>query len=591
MTRLIEDHAFVGDGRSSALIARDGAVDWMCAPRFDSPPFFAALLGNDDNGVWRLAPSAPSRCRKRRYAGAGLILETELETEGGVVRLVDFMVRADGAPRLARIVEGVCGSVPMSSEILIRPDFGTFLPRIEVLDDGGVRCHGGGDAVTIYANVPLAAGEAMIASFFPLRRGDCAWFTLAWHASNDPSPPPFDVDEARTATDGEAAQWAARLCLPPYRQHVVARSATILRNLVYAPTGAVCAAPTTSLPERIGGSLNWDYRFGWIRDTAFAVWAFLQVGAVEEAAHALEWILHASAGRPEAVQAAYSLDGYRRITETTVDELSGYCGSLPVRTGNAAATQVQVDVYGEIVLSAIRVEEAGRPLNGEHWRAVTTIADAMHDLWRRFGHGFWEVRGNPEAHVTGGTLACAGLRAMTRGAERRGDHGRADRYARVAREVERAIRSDFVDQRNGTIVTTRSSKRAGATSLWPILLGVIPPDDPVTRATIRAVERELVRDGLVYRTKHDFRGHGGAPREGAFLPCTGWLARAHAICGDLEAARRTYERFVSTANDAGIFSEEYDTSTNRMLGNVPQAFTHAEAILASTVLAAAGLRD
>ncbi len=591
MTRRIDDHAFLGDGRCGALVARDGAVDWMAAPRLDRPPFFAALLGEDRHGVWRLSPIGSHRCRERRYAGDGLVLETVFEAEGGAIRIVDFMAIDAPRPHLVRIVEGLRGAVPVCSEIVPRFEFGTFAPRAELLSDGSARCFGGADALLVRASVPLVADAGVVSARFAVRAGERAWFTLAWFAPPADAPPAaLDPYAARVRVDQDATCWTASLELPAFARSSAKRAASLLRRLVYAPTGAVWAAATTSLPEKIGGTLNWDYRYAWVRDTAFAIWALLELGALDEAAAGVAWLLRTCAGRGSEIQPFYAVDGTRRVPETVVSALPGYCGSLPVRDGNAAALQHQMDVFGEILLSAVLVEERGRRLDASQWAVVVAIADALHELWRRPGHGFWEERGDAETFLAERTLTCVGLRAVARAAAERGNDDQRLRYDDLARLAEESIYATFVDRRRTTFVSADKDRAVGGTSLWPILMGIVPGDDPLARGTVRAVERDLVRGGLVYRSERDLRRFR-RPREGAFLPCTSWLARAQAICGDVASAEATFRRFLATANDVGLFSEEYDVDERHMLGNLPQAFTLAEVILGAHALAKAGAAD
>ncbi len=590
MQRPIGDHVYISDGRMSALVADDGTVDWLCAPRFDTAPAFASLLGDERNGAWTLRPQGAVRSVGQRYAGDGLIAETDLRHEGGTIRLVDAVAHRNGRSYLVRIVRGIDGAVPVRCEVSPRPDFGSLVPYA-IAEHDAIVCYGGGFSVAVRGSVPLTARDGTISASFAVRRGDVAWFTATWFEPQSDVPAPIDVHECLSAIAGEAARWTARLRLPAFGAGVARRSAAILRGLTYAPTGALVAAATTSLPERVHGPLNWDYRFSWVRDTAFGIEAFLAVGAVDEAARALDWLLRASAGRPSSIRTAYAIDGTRRIQESIVHELPGYRDSKPVRAGNAAATQVQLDAFGEIILSAMRVESAGRHLDAAWWDATVGIGEELTRIWRGYGHGVWEIRGAEQQYLTDRVMTCVGLRALASGALRRAEHERAARFSEVAAEVDASIRRDYVLARRSAFATTQGLRRVGATSLWPVIMGLTEPDDPLAAGTIGAIERDLVRGALVYRTAHDLPRGRGRPREGAFLPCTGWLARAYARCGRLASAQAAFESLTRTANAAGIFSEEYDVQAAQMLGNVPQAFTHAEAMIAARALSDAGLQD
>lgn len=571
--RPIEDYALIGDTQTAALVSRDGSIDWLCMPRFDSGACFAALLGESRHGCWRLAPAAAARAIRRRYIEGTLVLETEVTTESGRVRILDCMPLRDRTPDIVRLVEGVDGVVPMQMEIVPRFDYGAVVPWIRVVD-GVLHAIGGPDALALRTEVELTGDRLAVHADFTISAGQRVPFVLSWHASHEPPPPPLNAAAAVEDTIAWWREWTSRCTYRgPWREAVLGSLIT-LKALTYGPTGGIVAAPTTSLPEALGGVRNWDYRYCWLRDATFTLCALLISGHREEACAWREWLLRSVAGDPAQLQIMYGPAGERRLPEMILDWLPGYEKSAPVRVGNAAVAQLQLDVYGEVMDAMHLARRVGLPPHPWSWQLQRELLDFLKSGWQQPDEGLWEVRG-PRQHFTHSkVMAWVAFDRAVKAVERFGLDGPAERWrARAAQIHEEVCRLGF-DAQRGCFTQAYGSPRLDAGLLLMPLVGFLPPTDPRVAGTVRAIERELLHDGFVLRYRSDEVLDGLPPGEGAFLACTFWLADNYALAGRVDEARRLFERLLSLRNDVGLLSEEYDPPTGRLLGNFPQAFSH-----------------
>jgi GH15 family glucan-1,4-alpha-glucosidase len=572
----IEDYGVIGDLQTAALVSRDGSIDWACFPRFDSGACFAALLGTEEHGRWIVAPRTDSWEAGRRYRPRTLVLETEWETETGAVRLIDFMPPRGKAPDIVRIVEGLRGEVEMSSELVVRFDYGSTIPWVRRVDDGRLAV-AGPDALCFRTPVPHRGENMRTIGEFTVREGDRVPFVLTWYPSNERPPKRIDPEHALRDTVEYWEDWADRCAYTGRWRDEVHQSLAVLKALTYAPTGGIVAAATTSLPERIGGERNWDYRFCWLRDATLTLLAFLNGGYLEEARAWRVWLLRAAAGDPAALQIMYGVAGERRLSELTIDWLPGYEGSSPVRIGNAASEQFQLDVYGE-VLDALHQARA-HDLEGskEAWALQRRLLRFLEDAWKQPDDGIWEVRG-PRRHFTHSkVMAWVAFDRGVQAVERFGRAGPVDHWRKIRAQIHDEVCERGFDVELNTFTQSYGSKRLDASLLIIPLVGFLPADDPRMVGTIAAIERELVHDGLVYRYAQDAAGRsvdGLAPGEGAFLPCTFWLADNLALQGRQEEAEAIFRRLLDLRSDLGLLAEEWDPLMRRQLGNFPQAFTH-----------------
>jgi GH15 family glucan-1,4-alpha-glucosidase len=579
----IEDYGLIGNLRTAALVGRDGSVDWLCLPRFDSGACFAALLGDERHGRWVVAPAGGVRRVTRRYRPGTLVLETEFETADGTVRLVNCMPPGGGAESLVRVVEGVRGSVPMRLELVVRPDYGSTVPWA-TSDLGGLSAIAGPDALRLWTPVDLRGEGLTTVARFTVREGERVPFVLDWHPSHLPAPDPVDAFHAVARTERFRQQWSAHCTYGGEWTEPVLSSLVALKGLTDAPTGGIVAAPTASLPEAIGGVRNWDYRFCWVRD-AVTLGAFMQCGYADEALAFRDWLLRATSGRPSDLRIMYGIAGERRLPEEELDWLPGYEGSSPVRIGNGAADQSQLDVYGELADAAhlargaaanlgIPVEAVEDPV---HWRRSLAMFDAVESMWPEPDEGIWEVRG-PRRHFTHSkVMAWVAFDRAVRAVEEFGRHGPVDRWRRIRAEIHAEVCREGYDADRGTFTQYYGSHELDASLLLIPAVGFLPPTDERVLGTIEAVQRELTQDDLVYRyaTEASDGSVDGLPgKEGAFLPCSFWLADALAMSGRVTEARALFEHLLSLRNDLGLLSEEYDVDRRRMCGNFPQAFTY-----------------
>jgi GH15 family glucan-1,4-alpha-glucosidase len=576
MTR-IEDYGLIGDLQTAALVGRDGSIDWACFPRFDSGACFAALLGTSDHGRWLIAPRGDAWSPRRRYRAKTLVLETEWECEGGKVRVIDFMPPRGKAPDIVRIVEGLAGEVEMASELVIRYDYGSTLPWVRRLEEDTRAAVAGPDALCFRSPVEHRGENLRTIGEFTVNEGDRVPFALTWYPSNEDLPERIDPEQALQDTVDYWTEWVDRCAYDGTWKEAVYESLIVLKALTYAPTGGIVAAPTTSLPERIGGERNWDYRYCWLRDATLVLLAFINAGFLDEAAAWRIWLLRAAAGDPSALQIMYGVGGERRLTELTLDWLPGYEGSRPVRAGNAASEQFQLDVFGE-VLDAMhqgRVHELERL--PEAWSLQRRLLAFLESAWKEPDDGIWEVRGGRRHFTHSKVMAWVAFDRGVKAVEEFGRSGPAGRWRNIREEIRREVCERGFDRELNSFTQSYGSKRLDASLLVIPLVGFLPPDDSRVLGTVAAIERDLYRDGFVYRYEGDDESEGidGLPAgEGAFLPCTFWLADNFALQGRLEEAEELFERLLSTRSDLGLLAEEWDPASRRQLGNFPQAFTH-----------------
>ncbi len=572
----IEDYGLIGDSQTAALVGRDGSIDWLCLPRFDSPACFAALLGGPEHGRWLMAPAGPVRRTSREYLGHSLVLATEFETDGGTARVVDCMPPRDRQPDLVRIVEGVRGEVEMRMELILRFDYGSIVPWVTSAD-GVVKAVAGPDAVSLFTPVQTQGRDLTTQATFTVRAGERVPFLLVWHPSHEPADDRIDVLAAVNDTRSWWEEWCGRCTAGgPWREQVV-RSLMTLKALTYAPTGGLVAAATTSLPEHIGGVRNWDYRYCWLRDAAFTLYALMSCGYHEEALAWRNWLLRAVAGDPGDLQIMYGPSGERRLTELELDWLPGYEGSRPVRTGNAAVSQFQLDVYGELIDTLHQTRVVGMDDDPAAWDLERHLISHLERVWRDPDEGIWEVRG-PRRHFTHSKLmAWVAFDRAVKAVETFGKKGPVDTWRQLRAEIHAEICREGYDPARRTFTQSYGSEELDASVLAMPLLGFLPATDPRIVGTVEAMERGLLRHGLLQRysmkatTEHV---DGLPPGEGAFFLCSFWLADVYAAMGRRDDATALFERLAGLCNDLGLLSEEYDPQARRMLGNFPQAFSH-----------------
>ena len=572
----IEDYALLGDTNTAALVSRAGSLDWLCAPRFDSAACFAALLGDAEHGRWLIAPAAAPRATRRHYRDGTLVLETEFETEEGAVRLIDFMPCPPGDDRVdvLRVVRGVRGSVPMRMELVMRFDYGRVVPWVRRENDG-LRAVAGPEALRLRSPVGLENEGFVTRARFDVSVGESVAFALTWSPSHRPMPEAPDVERSLRATDAWWRKWSRRYQGQGPWRDAVERSLLTLKALTYAPTGGIVAAPTTSLPESLGGARNWDYRFCWLRDAAFTLYVLLTSGYVEEARAWRDWLLRAVAGRPEQLQVLYGIAGERRLPEMELGWLPGYAGSAPVRSGNGAHGQVQLDAYGSILdmMHTARIHKVD--YDHEAWRVERVLLDALESRWREPDASIWEVRGEPRQFTYSKVLAWVAFDRAVKAVERHGLEGPVERWRKLRDAVHRDVCEKGYDAGRGAFVQYYGASALDASLLMIPKIGFLPASDPRVAGTVAAVQRELTVDGFVLRyLQHDDGVDGLVPGEGAFLPCSFWLADNLAMMGRREEARELFERLLAVRNDVGLLAEEYDPKTGRQLGNFPQALSH-----------------
>ena len=573
MTMRIEDYALLSDRLSAGLVARDGSIDWLSFPRFDSDAVFAALLGTRDNGHWKVAPVDGEACTSRRYRGDTLILESEWHGPLGSVRVIDFMPERGEAPDVVRIVEGLGGEVPMRSELRLRFGYGDIVPWVRHLD-GMIAAVAGPDAVWLASDVPHHGRDFASFADFTVREGERVSFVLTWAPSYVKRPDPVDAETSLQETERFWREWS-ELCTyhGPYRDAVV-RSLITLKALTYAPTGGIVAAPTTSLPETLGGVRNWDYRFCWLRDAAFTLQALVKTGYSSEACDWREWLLRAIAGSPGRLQIMYGVAGERRLPEAEIPWLAGYEDSKPVRVGNGAVDQRQLDVYGEVMDTLWLARSYGLDPNEDAWRMQVGLMDWLESNWDEPDEGLWEVRG-PRQHFTHSkVLAWVAADRAIRTIEKQHMDGPLARYQALRASIHEDVCAKAYDADRNTFTQAYGSPALDAALLLIPQVGFLPPEDERVRGTLRAIERELGQGPLVLRYNTGDTQDGLTGEEGAFLACSFWLADAEALDGRLDEATRRFEQLLELRNDVGLLAEEYDPRLGRQLGNFPQAYSH-----------------
>ncbi|MEU9236234.1 glycoside hydrolase family 15 protein [Streptomyces subrutilus] len=580
MTQPIEDYALIGDLMTSGLVGRDGSIDWLCLPRFDSAACFAKLLGDEENGHWRIAPldaADGEQCTRRAYVEGSLVLESYWETDTGTVKVIDFMPQRQVFPDVIRIVEGVTGRVRMRSTLRLRFDYGHVVPWVRRADGDRVAV-AGPDSAWLRSDPPVRTWgeENSTRSQFPIAAGERVAFVLTWHPSHEPRPEPIDPYTALEQALADWWDWTRQCSYQGPHREAVTRSLITLKALTYAPTGGIAAAATTSLPEEIGGVRNWDYRYCWLRDATLTLDALLATGFLDEARAWRAWLLRAVAGDPADLQIMYGIAGERRIPETGLPWLAGYASSAPVRVGNAAVDQLQLDVYGEVIDSLHLARSAGLPSEEHAWRIQLALLDFLERNWHRPDEGLWEVRGPRRHFVHSKVMAWVAADRAVRTLE--GDPslpGDVERWRLMRDEVHRDVCENGYDPQRGTFTQYYGSRELDAATLLIPRVGFLPPDDPRVVGTVDAVREELGRSGLVRRYSTEGPTVDGLPGdEGAFLACSFWLADALHMTGRREEARALFERLLSVRNDVGLLAEEYDPVSGRQLGNFPQAFSH-----------------
>ncbi|MEU0896406.1 glycoside hydrolase family 15 protein [Streptomyces massasporeus] len=585
----IEDYALIGDEQTAALVGTDGSVDWLCLPRFDSAACFARMLGDEDNGYWRIAPVGADRCTRRAYRRDTLVLDTEWETEQGSVRVTDLMPQRDRAPDLVRVVEGLDGEVTLHSVLKLRFDYGSIIPWVRRADGHRVAV-AGPDSTWLRSEPEVTSwGEDYgTHAEFTVKKGEKVAFVLTWHPSHEPRPPLVDPYDALRHSVEDWRAWVSHCRYDgPYRDAVV-RSLITLKALTYAPTGGIVAAPTTSLPEEPGGVRNWDYRYCWLRDSTLTLNALLAAGYQDEAEAWRNWLLRAVAGDPADLQIMYGVAGERRLPEFELPWLSGFVGSAPVRIGNDAVKQLQLDVYGEVMDSLSLARESGLTAQPDVWALQTALMDFLRSNWRQPDEGLWEVRGPRRQFVHSKVMVWVAADRAVRTLERHPElDGDLDGWRALRDEVHREVCEKGYDPERNTFTQSYGSRELDAALLLIPRVGFLPPDDPRVIGTIDAVRDELTHGGFLRRYSTDHAEVDGLPGgEGAFLVCSFWLADALYMTGRTKEARELFERLAGLANDVGLLSEEFDPVTGRHLGNFPQAFSHIG--LVNTALALFG---
>lgn len=578
MAQRIEDYALIGNNATTALVGRNGSIDWLSFPRYDSAACFASLLGSKYNGRWIISPFSETPQVSRRYRPGTLVLETEFTTAEGSVLLIDCMDRRGESQDVIRMVRGLRGRVPMYMELVLRFDYGTVIPWVHRLEDGRVQGIAGPDRVTLSTGVPLRGEDMMTRSDFEVQEGQEIPFILTWSSSytSEPNQP----DAAATVENVTRAwqKWSSKhVPKGPYSEAVL-RSILTLKALAHHKTGGIVAAATTSLPEGIGGERNWDYRFCWLRDSTFTLLALLESGFTEEAKAWRDWLMRAVAGNPEHIQIMYGVAGERRLTEFELDELPGYEGSSPVRIGNAASEQLQLDVYGEVMDSLFLSRIKGLSASDEGWALQRALLTHLEEIWSKPDDGIWEVRGGRRHFVFSKVMAWVAFDRGVRTIEMFGEKGPLDRWRRVRSDIHGEVCKLGYSNQMQSFVQYYGSTELDASVLMMPLVGFLPPDDPRMKSTVAAIEKHLMPDGLVARYNPQSSVDGMKGTEGAFLACSFWLADNYVLQGRLDEARTLFEHLLSLRNDVGLLSEEYDPKEQRQLGNFPQAFSHLSLI-------------
>jgi GH15 family glucan-1,4-alpha-glucosidase len=570
----IEDYGLIGDCETAALVGCDGSIDWLCWPAFDSDACFASLLGTSKNGRWRIAPAEDVTKTSRRYHDNTLILETRLETANGVVTLIDFMPPRGDASDIVRLVRGVSGRVKLRMELVIRFGFGVDIPWVKRTEDGAMLAICGPDMTVLRTPVKLRGEDMTTVADFEVSAGEEMPFVLTYGPSHLPVPEAIDFTQALQETEDFWTEWCSHCTYQGISRDLVMRSLITLKALTYAPTGGIVAAPTTSLPEKLGGAKNWDYRFCWLRDATFTLLALMNSGYTEEASSWHNWLLRAVAGAPANMQIMYGIMGQRRLLEWEADWLPGYEGAQPVRVGNAAHAQLQLDVYGELIDAFHQSRMAKLELDEGTWDLECKVLEHLADVWDQPDHGIWERRGDGAHYVSSKVMTWVAFDRGIKSAEKFGFEAPLDRWRSLRETIHLDVCARGFDTAQNTFVESYGSQLLDASILLLPSVGFLPPSDPRVRGTIAAIEKYMMRDGFVLR--HDPReiSDEKQPVEGAFLACSFWLADAYVLAGEIGKAQALFDRIVGVANDLGLLAEEYDSGAGRQTGNFPQALTH-----------------
>jgi GH15 family glucan-1,4-alpha-glucosidase len=573
MASRIEDYALIGDCLSGALVGRDGSIDWLCWPRFDSGACFAALLGGPEHGRWQIAPAGEVRSARRRYRDDTLILETDFEVDDGAVTVIEFMPPRGEAPDIVRIVEGRRGAVAMRLELIIRFDYGSIVPWVRRIESG-ISAIAGPDMLRLVTPVELRGKDLRTVADFTIGEGQRIPFVLTWYPSHHREPQYVTAEQALEDTESWWREWSARCTYQgPWREAVL-RSLITLKAMTYAPTGGIVAAPTTSLPERLGGVRNWDYRYCWLRDATLTLYALLSTGYTEEARAWREWLLRAVAGSPAELQPMYGIAGERRLTELEISWLSGYEGSRPVRIGNAASRQFQLDVFGQVLSVFYHARQIGLETSDAGVELGRSLLKFLEANWEQPDEGIWEVRGGRRHFTHSKVMAWVAFDCAVKAVEHFGLRGPVERWREIRDTIHEQVCRQGFDAGLGAFVQSYGSGALDASLLMIPLVGFLPATDPRVRGTVEAIERELMVDGLVARYATEEGVDGLPPGEGMFLACSFWLADNFYLIGREDDARKLFRRLLRLRNDVGLLSEEYDPRAGRLVGNFPQAFSH-----------------
>ncbi|MBU4611832.1 glycoside hydrolase family 15 protein [Achromobacter sp. GG226] len=574
----ISDYALLGDCETAALVNRHGGIDWLCWPRFDSQACFTRLLGEEDHGHWRIAPLTGGPCATRRYLPGTLVLESRFDTDTGAVRVLDFMPIREHAGQspssVVRLVEGIEGSVDMCMELVIRFDYGRTVPWLSRLSDGSLRAVAGPDAVVLDTPVRTHGKAFKTFAEFTVKAGERVPFSLTYHASHLPRPPSPKADEALAQTVAFWERWSRQSRYEGPWQDPVNRSLVTIKALTYAPTGGIVAAPTASLPEHLGGERNWDYRFCWLRDATFTLSSLLAAGYTDEAADWCDWLLRAVAGVATQMQPLYGIAGETRIEEYTLDHLPGYHGSQPVRIGNAAYTQLQLDMFGSVIATFHEARRAGVTMHHDAGAMQVHLLRQLEKVWHKPDEGIWEVRGEPQHFVHSKLMCWVAFDRAVRSAEAFGLRGPVDQWKATRAKLREEILARGYNEKLGAFTQAYGGKTLDAAVLLMPLVGFVKPDDPRMLSTVKAIESGLKSDGLILRYDSEDCTDGLPPGEGAFLACSFWLADNYILQGQRDKAQSLFEHLLSMRNDVGLLAEEYDPRTRQQLGNFPQAFSH-----------------
>ena len=574
MGACIADYALIGDFQTAALVSRDGSIDWLCWPRFDSDACFAALLGSPDNGRWRIAPAAGDFRVTRKYRDDTLILETRFETDDGVVTVIDFMPLRNNTSDLVRIVTGVSGRVTMCMEIILRFGYGAIVPWVSRLPDRTLRAIAGPDMVLLRTPAEMHGENFKTVAEFTVAAGESVPFTLVYAPSHLSPPKPSDPRQSLKGTEKFWRGWSSKGQFTGPHESVVKRSLITLKALTYAPTGGIVAAPTTSLPEWLGGVRNWDYRFCWLRDATLTLLAFMNAGYFQEAKAWREWLLRAVAGKPEQAQIMYGLAGERRLVEWEVSWLKGFHGSAPVRIGNDAHGQLQLDVYGEVMDALHQARRGGFDKHDEGWAVQIAFLEHLEKVWTEPDESIWEVRSSREHFTYSKVMAWVAFDRAIKSVEQFHFDGPVEHWKNLRARIHADVCGKGYDAEQRSFVRSYGSTELDASLLLLPTVGFLQPDDPRIKGTIEAIERRLMVDGLVRRYDTARAEDGLPPGEGVFLACSFWMVDAYVMLGRLDDAHALFKRLVGLCNDVGLLSEEYDPASGQLLGNFPQAFSH-----------------